>query len=148
MISISIDADSILFYVLYRVNYGELRVYVFLACLLGISIYAVVFRKIYVRLLEAIINMVKTIVLWTVQAVNILVIQPVWWLLKLLYKIIKGLILFILRVLSYPVYWIGNLLRWLLPEIVIKKISQIYAFCSTIVIKLIYAVKKTVKKWR
>lgn len=139
---------AILFYVLYRVNYGELRVYVFLACLLGISIYAVVFRKVYSRVLEVLINIVKALVHWTVQAVNVLVVQPVWWLVNVLYTVVKGTILFILRMLSYPLNWLGNLLKWLLPEKFIEKVSQSYAFCSTIINKLINLVKKTVKKWR
>src|SRR5690625_1289933 len=36
----------ILFYVLFRVNGGELRLYIFLACLLGFTIYQVLAAKI------------------------------------------------------------------------------------------------------
>src|SRR5690625_7846856 len=45
-LAFSLSQTVIIFYVLYQVNDGQYRIYVFLACLLGFSMY-VVFLKIY-----------------------------------------------------------------------------------------------------
>lgn len=138
----------ILFYLLYRVNNGEIRVYVFLACLLGFSIYVVVFKHVYQKVLEGIITICTTIIGWIVQAVQALLIQPVLWVLQIMYRLIKGITLFILYLLSFPLKLLLAVIRKLLPESFFKKISKFYAICSTIINKRMYKLKKTIGKWR
>src|SRR5690625_7413437 len=45
----------LLFYILFRVNPGDLWFYVFLACLLGVSLFIVFFVSLYKKLLELMI---------------------------------------------------------------------------------------------
>src|SRR5699024_5483544 len=47
---------ALIFYVLFLVNAGELRLYVFLALFLGISMYQVLVASVYKRLLEMIVR--------------------------------------------------------------------------------------------
>src|SRR5699024_2545129 len=51
----------IIFYILFRVNSGELRMYVFLALLLGVSAYQVFVAAIYKRVLEMIIRIITVV---------------------------------------------------------------------------------------
>src|SRR5699024_4293439 len=46
----------IIFYVLYRVNAGELRLYIFVACLLGFATYQALIASLYKRLLEQVVK--------------------------------------------------------------------------------------------
>src|SRR5699024_5655404 len=50
---------AVLFYMLFKVNGGELRIYVFLACLLGYSMYVVIFQKRHQQILEGSTRLIK-----------------------------------------------------------------------------------------
>lgn len=145
----------ILFFVLYKVNDGELRVYVFLACLLGFSIYVVLFKTIYKRLLEFMIKVIKVIVKGVIQTIDVLIIQPIKWIVHaavivLLYvlNVCLKLLLFILKVLFYPIKLLLYGIKSLLPEKITKKITNMVMFCSTIIYKLKSQMRKLFIKRR
>jgi spore cortex biosynthesis protein YabQ len=147
-----LSQTAILFYLLYRVNEGQLRFYIFLAILLGYSIYVVLLKHIYQKVLEGIIIACKTIFKWLIQAVQALLIQPIIWLVHILYLLITSIIRFIwriiVRILSYPAKGLLLLAKKMLPEGFLKKVSKFHALCSTIKDKLIKRIKHVWKKWR
>lgn len=139
---------AVLFYILFKVNEGELRIYVFLACLLGYSMYIVIFQKGYQKVLEGSIRLVKAIFKQVFAVVQTMFIQPVWALLSFLFKVVNGVIISIIRLLSYPFRWLLQCVKWLLPDIFLKKAFQMYIICSTMINKHLKNVKKFIQKWR
>ena len=139
---------GILFYALFQVNEGVLRVYIFLACLLGYSMYAVMLRRGYQYILDKIIRGIVIVTAGIARGLYVLLIEPILWLIRLLYTCIKGLLLFIIRLLSYPARLLLRGLKWLLPDTFLKRISQFYRFCSTMGSNYLKIVKKIMQKWR
>src|SRR5699024_169239 len=143
----------ILFFLLYQVNDGELRLYIFLACLLGYSIYQVMFKSIYQRVLEFFIKLIVALTRGLIRIIVTLIIRPVSWIVQAAVKVaayvsrlLYRVLLFVLYVLFYPVRLLLFVLRKLLPERVLHKISKSLSFCSTIINKF----KKrlgSLKKW-
>lgn len=146
---------AILFYVLYRVNFGEIRFYIFLAILLGFSIYVVMFQSLYRRILEIIIETIKQITYLIIRTIDTLIIAPIKWLISLfvtvvtytLYLLFK-IVLFLLRVIFYPIKLVIKLLEKLLPEKVLKNVTKTLEICSTILYKFKSRVKEIVTKRR
>ncbi|MDG5789991.1 spore cortex biosynthesis protein YabQ [Evansella sp. AB-P1] len=105
----------IFFYVLLQVNQGEVRFYLFLAVLLGYSIYRSLFEKIYLRILEWMIHFTVKTYNIIANAIKVLVINPIKWLLKVLLSLsmillttIWRIIYILFRIIIFPVRWIAN----------------------------------------
>lgn len=154
-ISFWLIQTAILFYVLYRVNYGEFRFYIFLAILLGISMYVVMFQSLYRRVLEIIIQIATQTAKTIVRTVEALIIAPIKWLIALcitvitytIYIVIK-IVSFLLNIVFYPVKVTVKWLEKLLPEKFLKNVTKFIKFYSTILYKLKRAVKAFVAKRR
>jgi spore cortex biosynthesis protein YabQ len=128
----------ILFYVLFRVNGGELRLYIFLACLLGFAIYQVFAAKLYKRLLERIIITIKAIYRFMERVIIVLILTPVKWLLMLvisimagLLKVIMSVLQFIFRIIAAPIKWVFQGIYNHLPKHFQKLLHKIAGFYST-----------------
>src|SRR5699024_7508927 len=67
----------ILFYILFLVNGGELRAYVFIACLLGFSAYQLVGKRWYMKLLERILSVVAAIYRFIAHLVRVMIVLPI-----------------------------------------------------------------------
>ncbi|AXI07552.1 spore cortex biosynthesis protein YabQ [Oceanobacillus zhaokaii] len=127
----------ILFYVLYRVNAGEIRLYIVIACLLGFSMYQVVAANFYKRLLEHLIRIFTAIYNFFAKVVQVLIITPIRWIIITLFlilltiiKLFGKIIFFILKLIAAPFKWIGYGLYQLLPEKVKKNLHKIAGFYS------------------
>lgn len=136
----------LLFIVLYKVNEAEIRMYVFLACALGFSMYMVLFQATYRKLLELSIRITKSVIRWMLRLVHYTMIKPIVWVFRTLiiillfvFEMLKKTVLLIGKILLYPVLL---LLKWIIPQKVRKKITNLTTFCSTIVDKQ----KKWVKR--
>lgn len=130
----------LIFYVLYSVNMGELRFYIFLALLCGFAAYQSLFKKIYLKLLEKSISITISIYIFLVKAVRLLVIRPVQFLaatiLSLLvlsgrglYALVKWLLavlLWVLKLLGKPVKMLLMLFWKLLPKKIKKSVEKLY----------------------
>lgn len=134
---------GILFYALYRVNHGEIRFYIFLAFLLGFSIYIVLFQTFFRRFLEVLIRIVKKVTQVVVRTVQILIIEPIKWTAMLIYKVLLfsfrllvNASLIILKLLFYPFRLLWKLIEPILPQNILNFINKSINFCSTIVYKL------------
>lgn len=126
----------IIFYVLFLVNYGELRFYLFLALLCGFSAYQALFKKIYLKLLESLIQLVKAVARLIYKTFYLLVYKParglcillaaiilyVYGLLLSLVKIVWIMVKWVLKTVFKPFVWI---LKKVIPESVEKFVVQL-----------------------
>ena len=71
----------LIFYVLFLVNEGEFRFYLFLALLCGFSAYQALFKKLYRSSLELFIKIVINIFKFCVKSFQILIFLPIKWVL-------------------------------------------------------------------
>ncbi len=129
-----------IFYILFIVNRGELRFYIFVALLCGFAAYQSLFRRLYVRLLEIVISMIISIYRFLLKLFHYVIYRPVRGLifavisillflgkgLLALLNIIYKLILFLLKVIFLPFKWIFLLLWKLLPKNLKKSVEKIY----------------------
>ncbi|WP_156289998.1 spore cortex biosynthesis protein YabQ [Oceanobacillus salinisoli] len=129
----------ILFYVLFQVNSGEIRFYVFVACLLGFSIYQALAQNVYKRLLEYMIRIIASVYRFCRRVVQVLIISPITWLFTLIITIILGtvrilwkIILFITKLLITPIRWILQMIYRILPKSFQNFLKQIAGFYSKI----------------
>ncbi|GGJ57191.1 spore cortex biosynthesis protein YabQ [Virgibacillus salexigens] len=141
----------LLFYILFRINGGELRFYIIAACLLGFTFYQAVAANIYKKLLEYLIHIAANIYRFIENVVQALIISPIKWVVKLVYaivlwliKIIGTILLFILTVIITPFKWFFQLIYRLLPEkiqLYIFKVAGFYSTMKNICIKVMKYVK-------
>lgn len=107
----------ILYYILFRINAGELRFYVFAACLLGFSAYQVFVKNFYKRLLEKLINIVARIYQLLYRLVKMLIFTPIKYIAQLLVAFIIFLFNTILLVLGFVLKCVYLPLKWILIRI-------------------------------
>ena len=67
-----------IFFVLFRVNQGELRFYIFIALLCGFAAYQSLFKAIYLRWLEMLISIVISLLRFFVKIVYLLIYKPIY----------------------------------------------------------------------
>lgn len=151
-----------IFYILFLVNQGELRFYVFVALLCGFAAYQSLFKKMYLRILEIVISMIISIYRFLMKTINFIVIKPVqgliaalialvimlgkslWALLKITFKIL----LFILKVILMPAKWMMMLLWKVLPKNIKKTVEKLYNELAGYLKPLKNYVHKWISKWK
>lgn len=128
----------ILFYLLFRVNNGEIRFYIILACFLGFSMYVVLFQTTYRTILEGCIKLLTWIIKTIITLINMIIIAP----LCILFRIICKALLFTLRILgnigNFILHILHKLAKTWLPEKIYKNIFKRVTFCSTMIVKTTY----------
>ncbi len=107
----------LIFYILLKVNEGEMRFYVFLALLCGYAAYQALFQRPYLQILETSIRISIAIFRFIRTLIIMILINPIKWLLKLLYSLVMMVISLILSILSFlfklfirPIRWLGKVL--------------------------------------
>lgn len=129
-----------IFYILYSVNMGELRFYIFLALLCGFAAYQSLFKKIYLKVLERAISITISVYVFFVKAIRLLIIRPLQFLaatvLSLLilagrglYALLKWLLavlLWVLKLLWKPIQLLFLLFWKLLPKKIKKSVEKLY----------------------
>ncbi|MBH0231830.1 spore cortex biosynthesis protein YabQ [Halobacillus yeomjeoni] len=144
---------AFLFYILYLANYGELRVYVFIALVCGFSAYRAMLQPIYLNILEFLIKFCMAIyrivkktfyyfVVWPVKSIIFLIFS----LLLVVYKILLKGIIIIFLVAFYPIKLVLRLIWRLLPKSMKKHLRQIAGFLGKMKNTLSTWVKKLYKK--
>src|SRR5699024_4560792 len=129
----------ILFYILFLVNGGELRAYVFIACLLGFSAYQLVGKRWYMELLERILSVVAAIYRFIAHLVRVMIVLPIIYIFRFvitcLFLCIHVIVLFICNVLNSILFPCTRVLKkfysWL-PKCIKVKLRKIKGFYSTI----------------
>lgn len=146
-----------IFYVLYLVNQGELRLYIFIALLCGFAAYQSLLKQGYLRLLEIVISMIISIYKFIVKMFYVIIFKPIqsivlgiisiiiligkglWSLVKLVLKVL----LFTLKVLFAPVKWILSIFWNLMPKFIKKTVEKLYnKFAGNY-----YKIKNTFNNW-
>jgi spore cortex biosynthesis protein YabQ len=152
----------IIFYILFLVNNGELRFYIFIALLCGFAAYQSLFKGIYLKLLEVMINGVIALYQFFRRAFQLLIYKPVAGIIQLLISIIillgRGtfslvkfilkVILFILKVLWVPIVKIIIILWKLLPKSIKKYVEKLYNKTAGIFMEIKNYLVKWSKKWK
>ncbi|WP_182201602.1 spore cortex biosynthesis protein YabQ [Paraliobacillus salinarum] len=138
----------ILFYLLFLVNQGELRLYIFLSIFCGIAAYQSLFASIYKRLLERVIHVVIRFYRAIVRLVGLLVIRPILLVYRLLLTILLfllGIVFFIIKQMSiiifFPIRLIGKVISRLIPKNAQKYLVDLAGFYSKIEYNII-------KRWK
>src|SRR5690625_2178939 len=125
----------ILFYILYLANKGEMRFYVFIAGLLGFSIYQAIVATFYRKVLEFTIGLSLKLLFFCKKTIQILMIIPIMWLINLFLSIINFILLLvfkIVKIILIPVQWLSKLIYSLLPKKIKQLINKTPQFYSII----------------
>ncbi|NBD28074.1 spore cortex biosynthesis protein YabQ [Paenibacillus sp. T1] len=135
-----IAATIAVFQVLSSSNHGEVRFYVFLGLLLGIACYYWLFSKITVRVVQLLIQTVRAVTKFTIQAFMILIVKP----LVLLYRLARLVLAFFRAFTIFLFKIVIQLFRplWLLISWMTKPIwKPVFRWCK----KRVYPI---IAKWR
>ena len=140
----------IIFYVLYRINGGELRFYIFLALLCGFAAYQSLLRPGYLRLLEFLIKTVIAVCRFFAKVYLYFIYRPLFALVKMvisiaimlgnaLFALLKGLYrLFslLVKIVLAPFGWIWRKVWNSFPEKFRKSVTKFYRQCAGILRKI------------
>ena len=152
----------LIFYVLFLVNEGEFRFYLFLALLCGFSTYQALLKNLYRTSLEMFIKIVINIFKFCVKSFQILVYLPIKWVittafflimwtlkvLLYLFKWVISLLFMVLRVILIPFKWIFKIIWNIMPITVTKKVGKFYNKMTGIFMKCQNVIKTFINKWR
>lgn len=152
----------LIFYVLFLVNEGELRLYLFLALLCGFSAYQALFKGLYLRFLAFLIVLVVKLFRFMTELVRLIVIEPIKWIIMSIFAIVLGIckmvlalfkgigkvLLFILNIFWKPVEWIFVKFWNLLPIFVTKNVEKFYNKGKGFLLKMKNSISGTVHRWR
>lgn len=151
----------LIFYVLFRVNNGEVRFYIFVSLLCGFSAYQALFKNLYMKLLEMVI---KTC-LWTwgviTRVFQLLIISPIMLLIQFtkfvlilvqkvllaLLKVTIRLLKWIIRIIMSPIVWIFRTLWELLPKRIKNKVDKYYNTFAGFIEKNKKLITKVFNEW-
>lgn len=131
----------IMFYILFQVNYGEVRFYLVLALLCGFAAYQALFKTSYMKMLEWGIRFVTASARFVRRLFQILVYNPIKGLILLLVsmflfigKALLGLVtitgkvlLWVLKIMIKPFLILAKLLWYLVPKPVKKSVGQLWS---------------------
>lgn len=141
----------VLFYILFRVNGGEIRIYVIVAGFLGFAIYKAMVATLYKRILERLISIIVSIYRFFARMINGIIIIPVKFIIQLLITclrwVFKGIILivtFLLTIVFGPIFWIFKKIYHFLPKRVqniLFKLAGLYSTIESITIKVVKFLK-------
>ncbi|SFB31802.1 spore cortex biosynthesis protein YabQ [Lentibacillus halodurans] len=145
-ISFWMTQTMLLYYVLFLANSGELRFYVFIAILLGFSMYQVLAANLYKRMLEYLIRMMVKVYRFLQNMVRVTIVTPIKFIIQLLMTIIMftantlwNLLRYSFKIVFVPVFWLLRLIFRMLPQNIQRNLHKIAGFYSTI--------ENTCKKW-
>ncbi|MBZ9535181.1 spore cortex biosynthesis protein YabQ [Cytobacillus oceanisediminis] len=147
----------LMFYVLFLVNKGEVRVYLVLALLLGFAMYKSLFQALYLRLLKGIISFCIHSYRFLIKIIVNIVYRPiksiVFFLLSIIIALGKGLMAlvsgiirvlrFIIRILLKPIEWLLSLLWLIMP----KKVKLFVERISSKLAGYYFKIKNYLKEW-
>ncbi|MCM3729301.1 spore cortex biosynthesis protein YabQ [Neobacillus cucumis] len=152
----------IIFYTLFIVNSGELRFYIFIALLCGFAAYQALFKGIYLRLLELLIQSVIAIYNFIRKMIQLLIYKPIVGLIQLviiiilalgrglltLVKFVYKVLLFILKTIMFPLQKIVLLFWKLLPKSLKNTVEKLYNKTAGNLKRIMNYINKWRDKWK
>lgn len=131
----------ILFYILYRMNAGEVRFYIIISCLLGFAMYKALAAPLYKKVLEQVIRVFLWIYHVIKKVLDMMIVAPLKWVLHIIitvlvfvFQLLLTCSLFILKVIFYPFKLFFQLVYSLLPnkfKKIIYKIGKVYSILKS-----------------
>ncbi len=128
--------SMIIFYLLVKVNGGQVRLYFIIAIIFGYWLYFLRFRKVYQRTLARIIQLIKAILLFIKKTITTIIIKPIKLLVLAFLTVINLVIMMVLKLFSFLLIMIGWLFRPILliiPKNVRKYLVSLSKMCSKII---------------
>ncbi|KYD00913.1 hypothetical protein B4102_3448 [Heyndrickxia sporothermodurans] len=130
----------LIFYILFLVNFGEIRFYIFVALVCGFAAYQALMKTTYLKLLETIINITIAIVSFLKDLFTTIIYNPLKWMIILFITILVGIgkgsyslvqfilkmILLMVKILFKPIIWICKTFWRVFPTSVKKYIEKFY----------------------
>ncbi len=136
----------LIFFVLLKVNEGEIRFYVFLALICGFAMYRALFQRLFNHVLNILIRFFNAFIRGAVKVVNTIILNPVKFTFRLLFRILiffgGGFVafgLFITRLLGSIMKWFGRFIWHFTPDFVKKQLEKVAGIPKV--------VQNKIKKW-
>ncbi|TFB21029.1 spore cortex biosynthesis protein YabQ [Filobacillus milosensis] len=126
----------LIFYLLFLTNGGMIRFYLFLAVLLGISAYFALLQPVYIPLLKGFIKLFIGIVNFLKNVIDRLILQPVFWVIRLLVALIVGTLTILWKIIDVIYRLIILLIRPFIPKFLQKYLLNLFKTCSRMVYKV------------
>jgi spore cortex biosynthesis protein YabQ len=152
----------LIFYTLFLINKGEIRFYIFIALLCGFAAYQSLFKGLYLRILELMINSFISFYSFLRKMTSILVFKPVRGLIQLgifiivfigrgLITLVKFIFKVILVIVKFILRWVGKILLifWkLMPKRIKKTVEKLYNRTAGIFKPIKNYFYKLLDKWK
>lgn len=152
----------VIFYILFLVNSGELRFYIFIALLCGFAAYQSLFKGIYLRLLEIVISMIISFYRFLLKLFHYVIYKPIHALvvavisllimigkgLYSLFKLLLKILLNLLKVVFLPIKWILLLIWKLLPKYIKKTVEKLYNRMAGLFKQIKNYIYKWISMWK
>ncbi|WP_277678492.1 spore cortex biosynthesis protein YabQ [Gracilibacillus dipsosauri] len=129
----------VFFYVLYQVNEGILRFYIFLAVFCGYAMFKALLEQAYSKGLELAIRIISHILRMVYAIIHWVLIKPITLLftfvvvcLSWLYQLFFRLFSFIFRILFYPFILLWNYVKRFMPKMEKNYLYQFFRLFSKI----------------
>jgi spore cortex biosynthesis protein YabQ len=149
-----------IFYILFSVNFGEVRFYIFVALLCGFAGYQALLKDFYKKALERVIQGSISFYRFLVKLAANLIYSPVKWLILLLVSILVGLakgiwsvlgfvikaVLAILKILFGPLIWVVKIIYGLLPKNLKKFVEKLYNKLAGYLFPFVKLINNKIKK--
>ncbi|WP_456272815.1 spore cortex biosynthesis protein YabQ [Bacillus sp. AK031] len=149
-----------IFYILFSVNFGEVRFYIFVALLCGFAGYQALLKDLYKKILERVIQGSISFYRFLVKLAMNLIYSPVKWLVLLLVSILAGIakglwsvfgfvvkaVLAIIKILFAPLLWVVKIIYGLLPKNLKKFVEKLYNKLAGYLFPFVKVILTKVKK--
>lgn len=152
----------LIFYTLFLVNNGELRFYIFIALVCGFAAYQSLFKGVYLKLLETLIQSIVAIYKFLQKSFQLLIYKPVIGLIMFTITIILGLgrglltlvkfvfkvVLIVFKIIFVPLRTIVELFWKLLPKGLKKTVEKLYNKTAGNFKEIRNYINKWIDKWK
>src|SRR5690554_352210 len=135
--------SCLVYYLLFITNGGIIRFYIFLAILLGISIYFALLQPYFLTFLNWLIDVINNVYRFLKRSFIALIFKPIFWLVQIMIAVIISTVLFLWKIILGILKLIKNLIKPLFPKFILKYMLNFIRRCSRIKDK----VQAKLKKW-
>jgi len=140
--------SCLVYYLLFITNGGVIRFYIFLAVLLGVSIYFALLQSFFIKFLMWLIGVINEVYRFLKRSVIALIYRPIFWLIQVLLTIIISVILFLWKIILGILKLIKNIIKPFIPKIIQRYMLNFISRCSRIKDKAQYKLKNLWMRWR
>ena len=109
------------FKLLYDINWGQVRMFIFIGLLVGMGLYFWLFSGLVVKLILRLIQFTRILVRIGMRMVNIFIVTPIWLLFRasaIFFGFLLAIAIFLYQVVLQLLYTVCKLLLWLTSPLV------------------------------